>query len=114
MKDSLDLRFNPGGSEGVVGSSKSASEPNRAGIDLSHPGLSDLVSAHLSEPCLSEPGLSESMSEIMSENVSKLQLSGPHVSGRHLSEPELTETMSERTFKAGIIRDYVRATLIRP
>jgi len=32
MKDSLDLRFNRGGSEGEVGSTKSRSEPNRAGI----------------------------------------------------------------------------------
>jgi len=110
MKDSLDLRFNRGGSEGEVGSTKSPSEPNRAGIHLSQLGLSDLVRAHLSEPCLSEPGLSETMSETMS----KLHLSGPHLSGPHLSEPELSETLSECTFVAGIIRDSVRATLIRP
>jgi len=106
MKHSLDLRFNRGGSDGEVGSTKSPSEPNRAGIDLLQPGLSDLVRAHLSEPCLSEPGLSETMS--------KLHLSGPHLSGPHLSVLELSETMSERTFIAGIIRDYVRATSIRP
>jgi len=110
MKHSLDLRFNRGGSEGEVGSTKSPSEPNRAGIHLLQPGLSDLVRAHLSEPCLSEPGLSETMSETMS----KLHLSGPHLSGPHLSVLELSETMSERTFIARIIRDYVRATSIRP
>jgi hypothetical protein len=48
MKDSLDLRFNRGGSEEEVGSSKSPSEPNRDGIDLSQPGLLDLVRASVS------------------------------------------------------------------
>jgi len=72
---------------------------------LSQLGLLDHVRVHLSEPCLSEPGLSETLSETLSE----LHLSEPHV-----SEPELSETMSERTLIAGMIRDYVRATLIRP
>jgi len=110
MKDSLDLRFNHGGSDGEIGSTKSPSELNRAGIHLSQPGLSDHVRAHLSEPCLSEPGLSG----IMPGTMSKRHLSGPHLSGPHLSELELSETMSECTFTAGIIWDYVRATLIRP
>ena len=110
MKDSLDLGFNHGCSDGEVGSTRSSSEPNRDGIYLSQPGLSDLVRAHLSEPCLSEPGLSENMSGTMT----KLHLSGPHRSGAHLSEPELSETMSEHTLIAGIIRDYFRARLIRP
>jgi hypothetical protein len=110
MKDSLDLRVNCAGSEGKVGSTNSPSEANRVGIHLSLLGLSDLVRVHLLEPCLSEPGLLETMSETMS----KLHLSGPHLSGPHLSEQELSETMSERTFIAGMIRDYVRATLIRP
>jgi len=78
MKDSLHLRLNRGGSEGEVGSTKSLSETNRAGIHLSQLGLSDHVRAHLSEPRLSEPGLSETMSGI----ISKL-----HLSGAHLSEP---------------------------
>ena len=110
MKDSLDLRFNCGGTEEEVHSTKSSSEPNRAGIHLLQQGLSDLVRAHLSEPCVSEPGLSETMSGTMS----KLHMSGPHLSGPHLSERELSETMSQCTFIARIIRDYVSATLIRP
>jgi hypothetical protein len=109
MKDSSDLRFNCGGSEGEVGSTKTPSESNRAGIHLSQPGLSDLLRAHLYEPCLSEPGLSETMAGTMS----KLHLSGPHLPGLHWSEPELSETMSECTFIARTIRDYVRATWIR-
>jgi len=79
MKDWLDLRFNRGSSEGEVGSTQSASEPNRAGIHLSQPGLSDLVRAHLSEPCLSEPELSETVSG----TITKLHLSGPHLTGPH-------------------------------
>jgi hypothetical protein len=54
MKDSLDQRFNRRGSAGEVGSTKSPSQPNRAGIHLSQPRLSDLVTAHLPKPCLSE------------------------------------------------------------
>jgi len=50
LKDSLDLKFNCGGTEREVGSTKSPSEPNRARIHLSQLGFSDLVSAHLSEP----------------------------------------------------------------
>jgi len=45
VKDWLDLRFNRGGSEGEVGSTKSPSELNRAGIHSSQPGLLDLVRA---------------------------------------------------------------------
>ena len=37
IKDSSDLRFNVRDSEEVVGSTKSPSEPNRAGIHLSQP-----------------------------------------------------------------------------
>jgi len=91
MKDSLDLIFNRGGSEREVGSTKSPSEPNRAGIHLSQPGLSDLVGAHLSEPCLSEPGLSETMSGTMS----KLGL-------------VRATLVSATIIRAGIVRDYVR------
>jgi hypothetical protein len=110
MKDWLDLKFNCGGSEGEVGSTKSPSEPNRAGIDLVQLGLSDHVGVHLKGPWLSERGFSE----MMSGTMSKLHLPGPHLSGPQLSEPELSETMSEYTFAAGIIRDYVRATLLEP
>ena len=61
MKDLLDPRFNHGGSEGEVGSTESPQEPNRAGIYLSVPGLS----------------------ETMSGTMSKLHLSGPHLSQPH-------------------------------
>jgi len=84
---------------------------------VSQPGLSHHVTAHLSEPCLSEPGLSETLSETWSETWSETlseTLSELHLSEPHVSEPELSETMSECTFIARIIRDYVRATLIRP
>jgi hypothetical protein len=67
MKDYLDPRFNRGGSEGVAGWIKSSSEPYRAGICLLQLELSDLVRAHMSEPCLSDLGLSETISEAMSK-----------------------------------------------
>jgi len=67
------------------------------------------------EPCLSVLGLSVSMSETESEP----QLSEPYLSEPYLSELELSDSMSERTFIAGIVSDYipathVSATLIRP
>jgi hypothetical protein len=64
----------------------------------------------LLELCVSEPESSETMSGTMS----MLHLPELHLSGPHLSEPELSETMSEHTFIARIIRNYVRATIIRP
>ena len=83
---------------------------NRAKIHLLQPGLSDHVRAHMSEPCLSKPGLSETLSGTMTKR---------HLSGPLLSEPELSETMSECTFIARIFEDsfkaiLVRATSIRP
>jgi len=63
-------------------------------------GLSDPVWAHLSEPWQSELALSETMSE-------------PHLSEPHYQRWELSEIMSECTFIARIIRDYVRASLVR-
>jgi len=115
IKGLLHLKFNCGGSEGEVGSTYSASEPNRARIHLSQLGLSDHVKAHFLEPCLSELGLSETMSGNMSNlHLSEPHSSGPHLSEPHLSEPELSETTSGCTFLAGNIRDYVRATLITP
>ena len=57
---------------------------------LWQPGLSDHVRLHLSEPCLSELGLSETKSETMSElHMSEPHLSEPHLFGPHLAEPEL-------------------------
>jgi len=106
--------LNCGGCEREVASTKSPSEPNRVGIQLSQPEFAELVRAHLSVPCRSEPGLSETISGTMLGTMSKLHLSGPHLSGPQLSEPKLPEIMSERIFIAGIIRDYVWATLISP
>jgi hypothetical protein len=97
MKDLLDLRFNRGGSEGEVGSTKSPSEPNRAGINLLQPGLSNLVKMHLSETCLSEPGLAETMSETMSKLAP-------------VRATLVRATLGRATFiRAGNVRDYVRA-----
>jgi len=110
MKDLQDLRFNLRASEREVELIISPTELNRARIRFSQPGLSDYIREHLPVPCVSELGLSETMSQTMS----KLHLSGPPLSGQHLSGLKLPETKSECTFIAGIVRDYIRATLIRP
>jgi hypothetical protein len=87
MKDSLDLRFNRGGSEGEVGSTKSPSEPNRAGIHLSQPGLSDLVRAMFIR------------AGIVRDHVRD-----------HVIAALVRATLVRATFiRAGIVRDYVRA-----
>jgi len=85
MKDSLDLRFNRGGSEGEVGSTKSPSEPNRAGIVRS---------------CQS--GLVRAMfirAGIVTDHVRD-----------HVNTALLRATLVRARFiRAGIVRDYVRA-----
>jgi hypothetical protein len=110
MKYSLDLWLNRGGYKGELDSTELPSEPNWAGNHLSQPGLSDRIRVHLSEPCVSEQGLST----IMSGAMSNLRMSGPHLSAAHLSELGMSQTMSECTVIAVIIRDHDRATLIRP
>jgi len=115
MDDRLNLSFNHAGSEGKVDSAKSPCEPNRAGINVWQPGLTDIVRAHLSEPCILESGLSETMSGTMSKlHLSELYLVGQHFSGRDLSAAELSETMSRCIFVARVIREYIRVTLIGP
>jgi len=66
------------------------------------------VRAYYSETCLSEPGMSETMSETMS----KLLLPEQDISGPQLLVLHLSETMSVHTFIPRIIRDHVRATLV--
>jgi len=58
---------------------------------------------------LSEPGLSETVSGTMS----KLHLSEPHLSEPHSLELELSENIPEHTVIVGIVRDYVRVSLVR-
>jgi len=121
MKDSLDLWFNRGGFEGEVDSTKSPSEPNRAGIHLLQLGLSDLVRTHLSEPCLSQPELSETMWGTMSKlHMSGLYLSGPHLSGRIIRDyvrARFHSRVYQRVCQSHItptiiVRDHIRATLV--
>jgi len=64
---------------------------------LSQSGLPDHLSAHLLETCLSERGMSETLSETISElHMSEPYLSEPHLLelhllGSYLSQPELSD-----------------------